>query len=319
METSTSEGVLLRNIPVLRAFNGSYEHKCISCFLFFMFNLSLLLALSVISNINATYRTMHISQKIYWSLAGVRSLFGVSSVVLSVITLLGDEELREDIVLGRTLSCQFFFTYIVGFFIFECSLLSFTELAFGVKSLGLLAHHFLALLGYFVGLFWDHGYCIGTLVVSLEMSTPFSCFCWVLLKLNLSKSMLWTANQWLLVHLFHTRQNVLCVVMYVVAKDWENVYQNMNMLLTVPFIGGVIIMLVGLNPYWTQKKTQQLFSREDWNFHPPTNNTSSKSTNQCNGSPNKPNGDNGTGTKASRSLPSSPKKKTKRGDSKKLN
>eukprot|EP00800_Vazella_pourtalesii_P002542 TRINITY_DN1243_c0_g1_i4.p1 TRINITY_DN1243_c0_g1~~TRINITY_DN1243_c0_g1_i4.p1 ORF type:complete len:291 (-),score=45.97 TRINITY_DN1243_c0_g1_i4:6-878(-) len=287
MDTSIPEGVLLRNVPFLSAFNGCYEHKCISCFLFFLFHLLLLLILSVISNISATYRSLHVSQRIYWNLAGVRSVFGVSSVVLSIVTLIGDKELRDDTVLGVTLSCQFFFTYIVGFFIFECCLLLFTEITFGVKSLGLLAHHFISLIGYSIGLFWDHGYFIGALVVSLEMSTPFSCLCWVLLKMKLSQSLLWFANQWILVHLFHTRQNVLCVVMLVVARDWENVWQNMNVLLTVLLVGGAVIMLGGLNPYWTQKKTEQLFTREDWNFHsviPQINNNNNKSTNQCNGS-----------------------------------
>ena len=120
-----------------------------------------------------------------------------------------------------------------------------------------------------------------------KCTTPFSCLCWVLLKMKLSQSLLWFANQWILVHLFHTRQNVLCVVMLVVARDWENVWQNMNVLLTVLLVGGAVIMLGGLNPYWTQKKTEQLFTREDWNFHsviPQINNNNNKSTNQCNGS-----------------------------------
>ena len=208
-------------------------------------------------------------------------------MVLSIVTLIGDKELRDDTVLGVTLSCQFFFTYIVGFFIFECSLLLFSDVAFGQRSYALLAHHFISLIGYSIGLFWDHGYFIGALVVSLEMSTPFSCLCWVLLKMKLSQSLLWFANQWILVHLFHTRQNVLCVVMLVVARDWENVWQNMNVMLTVLLVGGAVIMLGGLNPYWTQKKTEQLFTREDWNFHsviPQINNNNNKSTNQCNGS-----------------------------------
>ena len=325
MDTLTSEGVLLRNVPVLRVFNGSYEHKCISCFLFFLYNLSIFIVLSVISNISATYRSLKTSYKFFWCLAGVRASFGVFSVILSLLTLLGDKEVWDDIVLGRTLSSQVFFTFIVGFFIFECSLLVFSDIAFRQRSYALLAHHSITLFGYSIGLFLDQGYCIGALIVSLEMSTPFSCLCWVLLKMNLSNSLLWTVNQWILVHLFHTRQNVLCVVMYVVAKDWDNVYQNMNMLLIVLLIGGAVVMLLGLNPYWTQKKTNQLFSREDWNFHPPTNN---KSANQCNGFPNQSNGVsktgtdlngvNGTGTKVSRSLPSSPRKKARRGDLKKL-
>ena len=319
MDTLTSEGVLLRNVPVLRAFNGSYEHKCISCFLFFLYNLSILLVLSVISNISATYRSLKTSHKFFWCLAGVRTSFGVFSVVLSIITLLGDKGMWDDIVLGRTLSSQFFFTFIVGFFIFECSLLVFSDIAFRQRSYALHIHHSITLFGYSIGLFLDQGYCIGALIVSLEMSTPFSCMCWVLLKMNLSKSLLWTVNQWILVHLFHTRQNVLCVVMYVVAKDWDNVYQNMNMLLIVLLIGGAVVMLLGLNPYWTQKKTNQLFSREDWNFHPPTtNNNNDKSANQCNGFSNQSSRVNGTETKVSRSLPSSPRKKARRGDLKKL-
>ena len=71
------------------------------------------------------------------------------------------------------------------------------------------------------------------------------------------------------------------------SRDWENVWQNMNVLLTVLLVGGAVIMLGGLNPYWTQKKTEQLFTREDWNFHsviPQINNNNNKSTNQCNGS-----------------------------------
>ena len=327
MDTSTSEGVLLRNLPALRAFNGSYEHKCISCFLFFLFNLSIFLLSSIISTISVTYRSLKISQKVFWCLAGVRASFGTFAVVLSLITLLRDKELQDDIVLGRTLSCQFFFTYIVGFFVFECSLLLLSDFLFGQRSYALLAHHSVTLIGFVIGLFLDHGYFIGTLIVSIEMSTPFTCLCWVLLKMKLSKSPLWTANQWILVHLFHTRQNVLCVMMYVVAKDWENVYHNMNMLLIVLLIGGAILVFLGLNPYWTQKKTQQLFLREDWNFTPANNSNNNKEANQhsissqSNGvskTGTTSNGVNGIGIKGSRSLPGSPTKKSKRSDLKKI-
>ena len=255
--------------------------------------------------------------------SAVRSSFGTFSVVLFLITLLRDKELQDDIVLGRTLSCQFFFTYIVGFFVFKCSLLLLSDFLFGQRSYALLAHHSVTLIGFVIGLFLDHGYFIGTLIVSIEMSTPFTCLCWVLLKMKLSKSPLWTANQWILVHLFHTRQHVLCVMMYVVAKDWENVYQNMNMLL----IGGAILVFLGLNPYWTQKKTQQLFLREDWNFTPVNNSNNNKEANQHSGSNQSngvsktgttSNGVNGIGIKGSRSLPGSHTKKSKRSDLKKI-
>ncbi|KAI6660676.1 Protein CLN8-like [Oopsacas minuta] len=288
METSPSEGVLLRNIPFLHIFNGSFEHKLIGCIISVLFNYIFTGMVGIFSKLIPTYRDLKPAHKVFWCLAGARASFGINAVILCLITLV-DTELWDDVVLGKTLSCQLFFTYIVGFFCFECSMLFISDIIFKQRSYALLFHHLISFAGYFIGLFWDHGYLLGTVTVSLEMSTPFSCLCWVLLKMKMSESVLWTANQCILVHLFHTRENITLILLFLVAKNWTNVYQNMNGVLTIMVIVGAIIMVTGLNPYWTHKKTQQLFSRQDWNFK--TDETPipivSKSTNQCNGFPDK--------------------------------
>ena len=262
---SVTEGVLLRNIPVLRVFNGSFEHKLASCAVFLFSEILLFCLWAVSSNIFSTYRQLKPAHKMFWCLAGVRAFFGIRAVVLSAV-ILTDSELWVDFVLSKTLSSQLFFASIVGFFVFECSLLFISDILFKQRSYTLLLHHSLSLLGYSIGLFWDHGHFLGSMIVSLEMSTPLTCLSWVLIKAKLSNTFIWKANQFMLVHLFHTRQNLLCAVMFIVLKDWWNFYQNMNVVLMTSLVGGAIIMFLGLNPYWTYRKTEQFFSKEDWNF-----------------------------------------------------
>ena len=287
METLT-EGVLLRNVEFLRKFNGSFEHKCIACAVSLFLEIFVFCLLCVISSFIPTYKQLKRAHKVFWCLAGVRALFGLRAVVFSIL-ILTDSELWEDFVLSKTLSSQLFFTSIVGFFLFECSMLLISDILFKQRSYTLLIHHSLSLVGYSIGLFWDHGYFLGSIIVSLEMSTPFSCLCWVLMKAKMSETFIWKANQCLMVHLFHTRQNLLCVVMYIVVSHWWNFYQNMNVVLMTFLVGGAIIMFLGLNPYWTYRKTEQLFSRQDWNFksgQTPDKNGVGNQSNHSNGTSN---------------------------------
>ena len=282
---SVTEGVLLRNFPIFRRFNGSFEHKCIGCVVSLFLEILIFFLLSIFSNIFSTYKHLRPVHKVFWCLAGVRAFFGLRAVVVGAV-ILTDPELWQDFVLSKTLSSQLFFTSILGFFLFEFSLLLISDILFKQRSYALLVHHSISLVGFGVGLFWDHGYFLGCIIVTLEMSTPFTCLCWVLIKAKLSQTFIWKANQCILVHLFHTRQNLLCVVMYIVARDWWNFYQNMNVVLITSLIGGSVIMLLGLNPYWTYRKTEQLFSKEDWNFmaeQTPIKNEVQKQSNYSNG------------------------------------
>ena len=263
----TAEGVFLRYIPPLRIYDGSTGHKLILTTLAFIFEFLVFCFVFIASKCSSTtFRNLKPAHRVFWCLAGVRGFFGIRSVILAPFLWMADQELLDDIVFGKTLSSQFLIATIVGFFVFECSLLLVSDLLFHQRSYALLAHHSISLIAYSMGLILDQGHFLGMLIVTLEMSTPFTCLCWVLIKAKLSKTFIWKANQFLLIHLFHTRQNVLCAMLYFVIKDWVHIYQHMNPLIVLLVVGGSFLMILGLNPYWTYRKTEQFFSGEDWNF-----------------------------------------------------
>ena len=262
----TTEGILLRYVTPLQIYDGSNKHKCLATAIAFIFEFFIFCTVFLASKCMATFNNLKPAHQVFWCLAGVRALFGLRSVTLVPIVWLADQELWDDVVFGKTLSSQYLTTTIVGFFTFECMLLMISDYLFSQRSYALLAHHFVSLFGYSIGLVLDQGYFLGLVIVTLEMSTPFSCLCWVLIKAKLSKTLIWKANQFFLIHLFHTRQNVLCVIMYFVIKDWSRIYYNMNSLLVLLLVGGAILTFCGLNPYWTYRKMEQFFSGEDWNF-----------------------------------------------------
>ena len=100
--------------------------------------------------------------------------------------------------------------------------------------------------------------------ILLEMTTPFSCLCWMLLKCELAHLPIWKLNQLVLVHLFHCRTTVEAYGYYMFFKHWTYVAEEMPL--------SVLLLTTTLNfslltPYWTYKKTNQLFKPVDWN-HP---------------------------------------------------
>ena len=100
----------------------------------------------------------------------------------------------------------------------------------------------------------------------IEMSTPFSALCWTLLKAGKERTFLWKANQFLLVHSFHLR-NVAEVMMWCISyRHWDNVWNYMPTLLFVFLYGQLTLVTFLLTPYWTYKKSKQMFCPVDWNF-----------------------------------------------------
>ena len=112
----------------------------------------------------------------------------------------------------------------------------------------------------------ETAHLIGCKGLILEMSTPFSGICWTLLKAGLERSVVWKANQLVLVHTFHLR-NVAEVMLWVITwRDWDNIRHNMPVPLLAVLYTNLFLITVFMTPYWTYKKTQQLFSPVDWNF-----------------------------------------------------
>jgi ceroid-lipofuscinosis protein 8 len=89
----------------------------------------------------------------------------------------------------------------------------------------------------------------------------------MLLKCELAHLSLWKANQFVLVHLFHCRTTLECYTYYMFLSHWDNIRDNLPVALTAMIFLQLNLNLFVLTPYWTHKKTAQMFNPADWN-HP---------------------------------------------------
>ncbi|KAK2094031.1 Protein cln8 [Saguinus oedipus] len=135
------------------------------------------------SSLNATYRSLVAREKVFWDLAATRAVFGVQSTAAGLWALLGDPVLHADKARGQQNWCWFHITTATGFFFFENVAVHLSNLAFRTFDLFLAVHHLFAFLGFLgcsVSLQAGHYLAMSTLL--LEMSTPFTCISWMLLK-----------------------------------------------------------------------------------------------------------------------------------------
>jgi hypothetical protein len=72
-----------------------------------------------------------------------------------------------------------------GFFLFENVALHLSSVVFKSFDLALATHHFFALSGFTGAVVWDSlGHYLPMVTLLLEMSTPFTCISWMLLKVE---------------------------------------------------------------------------------------------------------------------------------------
>lgn len=137
------------------------------------------------SSLNATYRSLLAKEKVFWNLAATRAVFGVQSTAAGLWALLGDPVLHADKALGQRNWCWFHVTTATGFFLFENAAVHLSNLFFRTFDAFLAVHHLFAFLGFLgssVNLRAGHYLAMTTLL--LEMSTPFTCVSWMLLKVG---------------------------------------------------------------------------------------------------------------------------------------
>lgn len=137
------------------------------------------------SSLNATYRSLAAKEKVFWNLAATRAVFGVQSTTAGLWALLGDPVLYADKALGQQNWCWFHITTATGFFFFENVAVHLSNLFFRTFDLFLVVHHLFAFLGFLgsaINLRAGHYLAMTTLL--LEMSTPFTCISWMLLKVS---------------------------------------------------------------------------------------------------------------------------------------
>ncbi|KAI6647253.1 Protein CLN8-like [Oopsacas minuta] len=265
---SLNGGFMSQYIPLLYKYDASLKHKIYVWNGSLLFDIALFFLVYLYSQRLKTFKALPNKHKVFWCLTGVRAIFGIHTVIFCGLTALKDSELYNDKVFGRTLSSDFFIARIVGFFIFECMFLFMSDIVFKTLNKGLAIHHTLSLLGFAVGSYINQGHFFGIVGIIMEMSTPATSICWMLIQAKLSKHYFWKINQHILIYLFNTRQNLGFYAIYHIWAQWSYIHANMNGYFQWLILANSLIVTLILNPYWTYKKTVQLYSGEDWNFTP---------------------------------------------------
>ncbi|XP_011376726.1 protein CLN8 isoform X1 [Pteropus vampyrus] len=222
------------------------------------------------SSLNATYRSLVAKEKVFWNLAATRAVFGVQSSAAGLWALLVDPVLQADKACGQQSWSWFHIATATGFFFFENVAVHLSNSLFRTFDWFLVVHHLFAFLG-FLGIVINlkAGHYLAMTTLLLEMSTPFTCISWMLLKAGWSDSLLWKANQWLMVHMFHCRMVLTYHMWWVCLRHWAGLAASLHPPHLALFVCGLGLLTLLINPYWTHKKTQQLLSPVDWNFAPP--------------------------------------------------
>ncbi|XP_059374919.1 protein CLN8-like [Carassius carassius] len=213
------------------------------------------------------YCSLPAKEKVFWDLAATRAVFGIQSTVAGLRVLMEDSAMYSDKILGQEDWSWFNVLTATGFFLFENVALHASNVAFRSFDLPLAVHHFFALAGFAGSVVWNWlGHFLPMVTLLLEMSTPFTCISWMLLKLGWSKTLFWKANQWMMIHMFHCRM-VLCYYMWWVSwNHWEEMNTHIPLVQRLLFFTGLFLLTFFLNPIWTHKKTLQLLNPVDWNF-----------------------------------------------------
>ncbi|XP_006013751.1 protein CLN8 [Latimeria chalumnae] len=236
-----------------------------------------------------TYCSLSTKEKVFWNLAAVRAVFGLQSTAAGLWALLMDPVLYSDVVVGQQDWSWFNILVAVGFFLFENVALHGSNMFFRTFDLPLAVHHFFAFAGYAGAVICDRiGHYFPMVTLLLEMSTPFTCISWMLLKAGWANSLFWKVNQWIMIHMFHCRMVLTYHIWWLSFFNWERLLAHFPLPLLIIDETGMLLLTLVLNPIWTHKKTLQLLNPTDWNF---SNETESK------GPILEPNGDTGKVTK----------------------
>ena len=206
-------------------------------------------------------------EKVFWCLAFVRGVFGFVAAFFGFWYLAVDDTLHGDVVSANS-AMSFMAVYIcVGFFLFECIALFTSNYIFRTFDKLLATHHSLSLIGDCVVTYYGKAHFFAVVGLLLEMTTPFTCLCWMLIKAKMTKYRVWKLNQLVLVHLFHCRTMIEGYFYLKSYSHWENIATNMPLTMICLLYTQLSIQFFYLTPYWTYKKMMQLFNPIDWN-HP---------------------------------------------------
>lgn len=252
--------------PSAEYFSWDYRLQLIS--LGFAFYSAIFLLSHLLSwALSKTYNSLPAKEQVFWNLAATRAVFGIQSSVAGLRALTEDSLLFRDRVRGQENWSWFNVLTATGFFLFENIALHSSSVVFRTFDLPLATHHFFALSGYVGAVVWDSlGHFLPMVTLLLEMSTPFTCISWMLLKAGWAHTLFWKANQWVMIHMFHCRMVITYFMWWVTVTHWQELFAHEALPPLLLFLIGLALLTFLINPIWTHKKTMQLLNPVDWNF-----------------------------------------------------
>ncbi|XP_052069090.1 protein CLN8-like [Mytilus californianus] len=226
------------------------------------------------STSSTTYVNLSKKEQIFWNSGFVRSCYTIVCVGVCLRCLFVDKELQENVMYETTPTSFIIVISALGFFVFECTVLTFSDISNRKFSFLLQIHHWIGLLILLQLVLHNVGHFFAARLLLLELSAPFTFTCWILLKFGKGNTTIWKLNQCLLVHVYHFRSFIEITFCYYVFFKYRN---DLLSELTVPVYllscTYALLLTFVLTPYWTYKKTTQLFIRKDFEFSDSTNQT----------------------------------------------
>uniref|UniRef100_A0A8C8S8N8 TLC domain-containing protein n=1 Tax=Pelusios castaneus TaxID=367368 RepID=A0A8C8S8N8_9SAUR len=217
--------------------------------------------------ISASYRDLSAKQKVSWNIVITRALFGVQSCTVGLWALLIDPVFQADQVYSQQNWSWFHCLIAAGFFLLENVVVHVSNVLFRVFDPLVVIHHLFAF-GGLLGLITNvkSGHYLPLMGLLLEMSTPSGCISFMLSKIGWANTLFWKANQWVLIHMEHCRTILAYHMWWVCISHWNEVVENLGFPYFIVFFMGLSTLTLILNPYWTYKSTQFLFSSVNKSF-----------------------------------------------------
>ncbi|CAF1533924.1 unnamed protein product [Didymodactylos carnosus] len=201
----------------------------------------------------------------FWRLACVRGLLGFMTIWAIRIVFI-ENDLNTNRIYASTDESWRLMTIMLPYFIFEEGSLLYFDYRFKTFSKELHLHHILAFIGFYFNCYCHTQHFYGLKIFILEMSTPFSCICFCLLKLRMERTLAWKINQLILIYVFHFRTVLELMIWYDIYNDWSYFKEHSPFLQMANVLIGLIALTFWLTPYWTYKKTAQFFHPVDWDL-----------------------------------------------------
>lgn len=248
--------------------------KLILVFLFFVTYVIGFVISALLSKSSTTYVNMSKKEKIFWNSGFVRTCYSIFCVGGCLMCLFVDKDYKENTVYDTTPTSFILCTSALGFFAFECTALTFSDISYRKFSYLLQLHHWIGMFVLLQVVVSDVGHLFTVRCLLLESSAPCTFTCWVLLKLGKGNTTIWKLNQCLLVHVYHFRSfvefNMCYLTFFKYRNDLLSVLPVPTYILACTYVGLLTFLLT---PYWTYKKTTQLYIPKDFEFSDSTNQT----------------------------------------------